>query len=190
VAEITPMGARPTRIDGLVVLDVKAATDERGTVRELYRRSAHGSIGAGPLGPWAQVNVTETRQGAVRGLHGEDMTKLVAVVHGEALGAYVDLRPGSATFAEVETVVLAPGTQVLVPAGVANGFQATAPGVTQYVYCFDREWEPGMAGASCTPLDPELGISWPLPIEPDDPAQISAKDRDAPTVAQVLEELR
>jgi dTDP-4-dehydrorhamnose 3,5-epimerase len=189
VAEITPMAARPTRIDGLVVLDVKAASDERGTVRELYRRSAHDGIGAGPLGPWAQVNVTETHQGAVRGLHGEDMTKLVAVVHGEALGAYVDLRPGSATFAQVETVTLVPGIQVLVPAGVANGFQATAPGVTQYVYCFDREWEPNMAGVACTPLDPDLAVDWPLPIDPEDPTQISAKDRDAPTVARLREDL-
>ena len=33
---------------------------------------------------------------ALRGMHGEDMDKLVAVVAGEAFGAYVDLRPTSA----------------------------------------------------------------------------------------------
>ena len=51
------------------------------------------------------------------------MTKLVAVVHGEAFGAYVDARPDSPTRGAVETVRLLPGTQVLVPQGVCNGFQ-------------------------------------------------------------------
>ena len=27
-----------------------------------------------------------------------------------------------------------------------------------------------MAGVACTPLDPALGIDWPLPIDPDDQA--------------------
>jgi dTDP-4-dehydrorhamnose 3,5-epimerase len=72
---------------------------------------------------------------------------------------------------------------VLVPRGVANGFQATAAGATQYLYCFDQEWAPGMAGVSCSPLDPALGIDWPLPIDTADRAQISAKDLDAPPLA-------
>lgn len=40
-----------------------------------------------PAGPWAQVNLTGPRQGVVRGLHGERMTKLVTVVTGAAFGA-------------------------------------------------------------------------------------------------------
>ena len=44
------------------------------------------------LGPWLQINVTETKTAALRGLHAEDMDKLVAVVAGEAFGAYVDTR--------------------------------------------------------------------------------------------------
>jgi dTDP-4-dehydrorhamnose 3,5-epimerase len=176
---VVEMSARTTAIDGLCVITMKQVTDERGTVREFYRESAFADAGLPSLGPWLQVNVTETRRGGLRGLHGEDMTKLVAVVAGRAHGAYLDTRPGSPSRGVVVEVDLAVGTQVLVPAGVANGFQALDDG-TQYLYCFDAEWVPGMAGTSCTPLDPTLGIGWPLPVDPDDPALVSAKDRDAP----------
>lgn len=168
-----------TAIGGLLVVRPKTITDDRGVVRELYRASAFDGFGALPFGPWLQVNLTETVRGALRGMHGEDMTKLVAVVAGRAHGAYVDTRPGSPSHGVVVEVDLAVGTQVLVPAGVANGFQAVEDG-TQYLYCFDAEWVPGMAGTAIAPLDPALGIAWPLPVDPDDPAQLSVKDRDAP----------
>jgi len=172
-----------TAIDGLLVLTMKQITDARGTVRELFRTSAFAQAGL-PVGPWPQVNATETAHGAVRGLHGEDMIKLVAVVHGEAFGAYVDARRDSATFRAVVTVALTPGTQVLVPAGVCNGFQSVSEGLTQYLYCFTSEWVPGMAGVAVHPLDPALGIDWPIPVDVNNPAQLSAKDAAQPTLAE------
>lgn len=186
--EIVELAVQSTAIEGLVQITMKQVTDQRGTVRELYRESAFRDAGLPSLGPWVQVNVTETNQGAVRGLHAEDMDKLVTVVAGEAFGAYVDLRRTSATFGAVVTATLVPGTQVLVPRGVANGFQATAPGPTQYAYCFDREWSPGMAGLACNPLDPELGIRWPLAIDARDVSQVSVKDRGAPSFADLATE--
>jgi dTDP-4-dehydrorhamnose 3,5-epimerase len=42
-----------------------------------------------------------------------------------------------------------------------------------------------MSGVACTPLDTALGIDWPLPIDPDDPSQVSAKDRDAPRLSEL-----
>ena len=115
------------------------------------------------------------------------MTKLLSVLAGAALGVYVDGRPGSPTFGTVATVDLVPGTQVLLPAGVGNAFQAlTEP--TLYGYCFDREWQPVMGGWACTPLDPALGVAWPLPIDTADPAQISAKDAAAPVFADAVGE--
>jgi dTDP-4-dehydrorhamnose 3,5-epimerase len=164
---------------------MKQVTDERGTVREFYRESAFREAGLPSLGPWLQVNLTHTHQGALRGMHGEDMHKLVAVAAGEVFAAYVDLRAGSATFGTVITTTLAPGAQVLVPPGVGNGFQATSADGAQYLYCFDQEWKPGMAGVACSPLDPGLGIDWPLPIDPDDRAQVSAKDLQAPGLADL-----
>jgi dTDP-4-dehydrorhamnose 3,5-epimerase len=186
--EIVDFELAEAGIAGLLVVTMKQVTDERGTVRELFRRSAFEAAGV-RLAPFQQINVTETRRGAVRGLHAEAMAKLVTVVSGEALGAYLDLRPASPTFGRVHSAMLRSGTQVLVPSGVANGFQALSD-ATQYAYCFDAEWTPGMPGLACCPLDPELGIAWPLPVDRDDPAQISVKDRDAPPFASIREGLR
>ena len=179
-AKITEMSVEETEIDGLVVITMKQVEDERGVVREFYRESSWVDLGLPSLGKWLQVNVTESKQGAIRGLHGEDMHKLVAIASGSAFGAYVDSRQGSSSYGKVVTVELVPGLQVLVPKGVCNGFQSVSEGGTQYLYCFDAEWAPGMAGIAVNPLDPDLGIAWPLPIDVDDPSIISAKDAAQP----------
>ncbi|MBN8883433.1 MAG: dTDP-4-dehydrorhamnose 3,5-epimerase family protein [Salana multivorans] len=175
-------------IDGLYVVRMKQIHDERGTVREFFRASAMRDAGLTD-GPWEQLNLTETSRGAVRGLHGEAMTKFVSVVKGSVFGAYVDARPGSPTVGAVVTVPIEVGVQVLVPRGVLNGFQSTSDGVSQYLYCFDTEWRPGMPGCAVNPLDPALGITWPIEIDIDDRAQISAKDAAAPTFAETLASL-
>lgn len=186
---VTHFDVAATAIDGLVVITMKQVEEPRGTVRELFRLSAMEEAGL-HTGPWKQINVTETRLGAVRGLHGEAMTKLVAIAAGSAFGAYVDTRPDSPTVGAVVTVDLVPGRQVLVPAGVCNGFQSTSQEPSQYVYCFDAEWVPGMAGTAVNPLDPALAINWPVPIDTANPAQLSAKDAAQPTLAETLDRLR
>ena len=182
MVDIEPFAVRSTEIPGLHLLTMKQVTDRRGTVREFYRESSFVEAGLPSLGPWVQVNVTETRAGALRGMHGEAMHKLVAVAAGEVFGAYVDARPEAETFGTVVTERLTPGMQVLVPPGVCNGFQAIGDGA-QYLYCFDTEWSPDMEGVAFTPFDPDLGIEWPVPVDHDDPALVSAKDRGAPRLA-------
>lgn len=179
---VTPFEATASGIAGLWVLQMKQIEDQRGTVRELFRQSTYADVDAA-IGPWAQVNVTETKQGAIRGLHGELMQKLVAVAAGEAFGAYVDARTDSPTFGRVVTVELRPGTQVLVPPGVCNGFQSVSPGSTQYVYCFTEEWQPDMPGVSVHPLDPALAIPWPIPIDAADESLLSKKDAALPPLS-------
>lgn len=183
--EVIPLEARKTAIDGLWTVTMKQVTDERGTVREFYRESAFREAGLPAVGPWSQLNITETRYGAIRGLHGEDMTKVVAVASGEAFGAYVDARRGSATYGTVVTVALPKGVQVIVPPGVCNGFQTVSPNGTQYLYCFVAEWVPGMAGPAISPLDPSLDIAWPLPVDPKDAGALSAKDAGLPGLADL-----
>jgi dTDP-4-dehydrorhamnose 3,5-epimerase len=184
-AALVPFSVEHTEIPGLTVLRMKQITDERGTVREFFRQSAMAEAGL-HTGPWQQLNVTETGRGAIRGLHGEAMTKLVAIVSGSGFGAYVDTRPDSPARGKVVTVDLTIGMQVLVPPGVCNGFQVTSAAPAQYLYCFDREWVPGMAGTAVHPLDPALGIAWPVDIDPSDRSLLSAKDAGQPTLAEAL----
>lgn len=183
MAEPTPLSFESTDIDGLFVITMKQIGDDRGTVREFYRQSGWAEAGLPQLGPWVQVNVTETLQGAIRGLHGEAMNKLVAIVAGEAFGAYVDARPASPSFGKMVTLFLAAGQQVLVPEGVCNGFQSVSSTPTQYVYCFDSEWMPGMSGLAVNPLDPALDIDWPIVVHPEDRSVLSEKDANLPSFA-------
>ncbi|MDP9805592.1 dTDP-4-dehydrorhamnose 3,5-epimerase [Trueperella bonasi] len=171
-----------TDIAGLVVITPKQVTDERGTIRELVRRSwlkEHGIVFE-----FEQANNTLTHRGGLRGLHAEAMTKLVTVVTGGAFGAYVDIRQGSTTYGQVVTVDITPGVMVLVPQGVCNGFQALENN-TEYLYFFDREWRPGMPGSALAPLDPELGINWPVPVDTNNRAMISEKDLNAPRLSEL-----
>ncbi len=172
-------------IDGLIILTAgREGRDGRGVVREFFRASDFGeALGERPS--WQQINVTETLPGAVRGLHGEPMTKFVGLAWGEALGAYVDARPSSATFRQVCLVRLVPGTRVLVPPGVCNGFQVTGPGPCTYVYAFDTEWRPGMGGTAVSPVDDELGFRWPVAVDRADRTQLSEKDAGLPRFSEV-----
>lgn len=172
------MSVAATAIAGLVRITTKAVSDERGTVREFFRTS--GFAGLDVPDRWAQLNLTWTRRGALRGLHGEAADKLVGLAAGEAFGAWLDTRPGSASYGVVVTAPLSVGVQMLVPAGVCNGFQATSADGCQYLYCFGVEWTPGMPGVAVDPLDPDLAIAWPV-----DPPLVSAKDAAAPRFADI-----
>ena len=172
-----------TAIDGLLRIATKTVTDERGTVREFFRTS--GFDGVPVPERWAQINLTRTVRGGLRGLHGEAADKLVGLAAGEAFGAWVDTRPDSPTRGVVVTLPLTVGVQVFIPAGVANGFQAVSDDGCEYLYCFASEWTPGMAGVAVNPLDPTLGIAWPITPDPADPGMVSAKDAAAPAFGEL-----
>jgi dTDP-4-dehydrorhamnose 3,5-epimerase len=179
---IVPFTVETTAIHGLWLLTMKQISDDRGTVRELYRKSAFADAGLPSLGEVVQVNVTETNPGAIRGMHAEQMHKLVGVGHGRVFGAWVDLRPGPGR-GTVVTAELGPGRQALVSPGIANGFQSLGDTPTQYVYAFDAEWVPAMPGEAVHPLDPTIAIPWPLPVDPMDASQLSVKDAAQPFLA-------
>ena len=185
--QIEPFSAKDSNIEGLKVISAKMVTDDRGTVRELFRGSVYADVLPAEVNSWKQINLTRTKKGAVRGLHGEAMNKLVTVAYGSVYGAYVDTRPGSRTFGAVQTVHITPGVQVFVPQGVCNGFQALED--TEYLYFFDNEWAPGMPGTALCPLDPELDIKWPIAVDTTDLNQISEKDSKAPTLQELREKL-
>lgn len=56
------MSTSTSEIDGLYIIQPKTVTDERGTVRELFRFSAYSDIL--PSTTWYQINLTQTKKGA------------------------------------------------------------------------------------------------------------------------------
>ena len=156
-------------------------------MRELFRRvGVRGRRRRRAGRRSSQINVTETAPGrsARHPRRGDDQARR----RGRRRGARRLRRPAGRSrrrTATVETVAPRPGHPGARAARVGNGFQALIDG-TQYAYCFDREWQPGMAGVGLQRRStPRSASSWPLPIDPDDRAQISAKDVAAPPFAEL-----
>ena len=170
-----------------MVITMKQVEDERGTVREFYRESAWVSMGLPSLGPWLQVNVTETKPGAVRGLHGEQMHKLVAVASGEAFGAYVDarhrladVRPGGHGAADGRHA----GARAERACATGSSRSATRRRSTCTASTTNgsRAWP----ATAVNPLDPALGITGRCRSTSDDRSIISEKDVTLPAVQDTL----
>ena len=148
---------------------MKQVTDERGTVREFYRESAFAEAGLPSLGPWLQVNVTETHQGGCGACTPRTWSSSWRSSPARRSAPTSTRGPARPPSARSSPSTLVPGAQVLVPQGVGNGFQATVRGRRQYLYCFDQEWAPGMAGVACTPARPGARASTGrCPIDLDD----------------------
>lgn len=182
---IKPREVQSTPIKDLYVISMKQVTEGRGTIREAYRLSSD-DVPVDGVGSWKQINITETNRGAIRGIHAESMNKLIGVASGEVFGAYVDLRDESPSKGVVFTTELTKGEQVFVPKGVGNGFQSTSEQPSQYFYCFDEEWTPGMPGVALNPLDPELNIAWPIKVDTTDTNFVSQKDASAPLLRDIF----
>lgn len=145
------------------VVDLKVHEDHRGSFKEVWRRA---NLDLDPV----QLNVSLNHRGTTRGMHAEPWDKLVTVAAGRVFGAWIDLREGSPTFGQTQTLEFGPETAVLVPRGVANGFQALEDD-TAYTYLVSDYWS---AKADYVNLNVDL-IDWP-----EDPVHVSAKDREAP----------
>jgi dTDP-4-dehydrorhamnose 3,5-epimerase len=174
------MQAKETSIKGLFEVEIPEFVDERGSVRELCKGSNLEAAGL-PEFTVKQVNRTLSKQGALRGIHAEDMQKFLHVVVGEVYAVIVDLREDSPTAGQHLGFTLTPGKGLFVSAGLGNAFQSVSPEDSHYIYMFDQEWTPNMPGKSVHPLDPTLAIEWPIknPI-------ISEKDQQNPPLAEVL----
>ncbi|WP_305788007.1 dTDP-4-dehydrorhamnose 3,5-epimerase family protein [Symbioplanes lichenis] len=127
-----------------------------------------------------QSNVTVSRRGVVRGVHGtragSGEAKLVSCVRGAALDVVVDLRVGSPTFGAYDAVHLTEesGELVFVVDGLGHAYQTLAED-TRISYLCAEQFVPG-SQIDVNPLDPELALPWIGPGEP----ILSAKDRTAP----------
>src|SRR5215217_9481944 len=176
----------PTRLGGLVLLEPVVHGDERGFFMETYREdswSAHGVPTA-----FVQDNHSRSRRGTVRGIHFQThpgQGKLVRCARGAVFDVVVDLRRGSPTFGDWESVVLddAGGRQLWIPIGFGHGFcvlSETADFVYKCTNYYDAATESGIRFD-----DPDVGIEWPADVE----LLFSQRDRDAPRLAEVADSL-
>lgn len=175
---------KETKIDGLYTVSFKVFADDRGSVMEFYRQSDFEKAGLPSLGSRPQVNTPLSVKGAVRGIHAEYAHKLVSVAYGKVYAVIVDLRKDSKTAGQWQGFTLERGYGLFVSKGLGNSFQSISEEPSIYCYYFEAEWQPNMPGVACNPLDPELAIDWPIPLNKG--MIISEKDRQNPSLSEVL----
>ncbi|OBB56788.1 dTDP-4-dehydrorhamnose reductase [Mycobacterium sp. 852013-51886_SCH5428379] len=169
-----------TPIPGLTVWELPVHGDNRGWFKENWQRVKMIEAGLPDFGP-VQNNVSfNDAVGTTRGIHAEPWDKFISVATGRIFGAWVDLRAGP-TYGAVFTTELDPSRAIFVPRGVGNSFQTLAPN-TAYTYLVNDHYAPGVDYPSVNPADETLAIAWPIPLER---AELSAKDRAQPYLAQV-----
>jgi dTDP-4-dehydrorhamnose 3,5-epimerase len=176
----------PTRLHGLVLLAPAVHGDARGFFVETYRADAWAA--AGVPTDFVQDNHSRSRRGTLRGIHFQTRPgqgKLVRVARGRVLDVVVDLRRGSPTFGEWESVELDDerGLQLYIPVGFGHGFcvlSETADFVYKCTAYYDAATEKGIRFD-----DPDVGVEWPRDVE----LLFSQRDRDAPLLADVADEL-
>lgn len=158
-----------TPIEGLVVLESRLFSDERGWFTESFnQRGFEAALKAmGHVAPpvFVQDNHSCSQRGVLRGLHYQTAPhaqgKLVRVVRGAAFDVAVDIRRGSKTFGQSFGIELSAANriQLWIPAGFAHGFLALEDD-THFLYkttdYYATECERSIAWN-----DPTLAISWP-----------------------------
>jgi len=178
--------AVPTRLDGLVVVEPAVHGDTRGFFVETFRANVMESLGIAE--DWVQDNHSRSARGVLRGMHFQTtpgQAKLIRCARGAVLDVSVDVRRGSPTFGEWESVALdeESGRMVYVPVGFAHGFVVTSE-VADVVYKCSSYYE-AATEAGFRFDDPDVAIAWPTDIEP----QTSLRDAEAPRLRDIAHQL-
>jgi dTDP-4-dehydrorhamnose 3,5-epimerase len=179
--EITPL-----RLKGTFLLAPSPIRDERGYFMRYWDRGlaeSHGLTAA-----WVQENESfNYKRGTLRGLHFQNPphaeTKLVRVSRGAVLDVFVDLRKGSETYGEWDSVELSAENcrLVYIPKGFAHGY-CTLTEDAVVLYKVDEYYAPDFQGGLRWD-DPAIGISWPVSeplLSPRDAAQVAFDKFESP----------
>ncbi len=149
-------------MEGLVLIEPKIFSDERGYFYETYSVQKFKDLGIDA--DFVQDNQSFSSKGTLRGLHFQKppyaQAKLVRVIKGKVIDIAVDIREGSKTYGTFEMVELSEENhlQFFIPIGFAHGF-ITLEKDTIFCYkCsnyYNKESEGGILWS-----DPSLHIDW------------------------------
>ena len=161
--------------------------DDRGVFLEWYRFDALAEAVGHPL-DLAQGNTSVSRRGVVRGIHFADVppsqAKYVTANRGAVLDFVVDIRVGSPTFGQWDSVLLddVDRRAIYIAEGLGHCFVALTDDATvSYLVTstFNAGREHGI-----DPTDPEIGLAFP---EAAGDLLLSPKDTDAPSLAEAAQ---
>jgi dTDP-4-dehydrorhamnose 3,5-epimerase len=166
-----------TKIPGLLIIKPQVFEDSRGYFFESYNRDKFAAAGI-PV-DFVQDNESKSQKGVLRGLHFQKppfaQGKLVRVMKGAVLDVAVDLRKGSPTYGEWDSIQLSESNKFMywIPAGMAHGFLTLEDNTVFFYKCtnlYNKESEGALLWS-----DPDLNIRWDF-----ENPQLSGKDQIAP----------
>jgi len=166
-----------TKIPGLLIIKPDIYIDKRGYFFESYNKQKF--IENGIEVNYVQDNESRSQKGVLRGLHFQNppysQGKLVRVIKGSVLDVAVDIRKGSPTFGQWDSVILSEENKLMywLPEGMAHGFLTLEDDTIFFYKCtnlYHKESE-----GSIRWNDPELNIEWGIqnPV-------LSEKDKNVP----------
>jgi dTDP-4-dehydrorhamnose 3,5-epimerase len=174
---------RQLAVGDAYVLDLVAHGDARGRFTEWYRADVlAGVVGHGL--PLAQANHSVSARGVLRGVHfalvPPGQAKYVYCPAGRVLDVVVDVRIGSPTFGGHDAVVLdsEQPRAVYLAEGLGHAFLSLADG-SSVTYLVSSGYDPARE-VGISPTDPALELPWPDDVR----FELSAKDQQAPTLAE------
>lgn len=181
------MAVIKTAIEGVLVIEPKVFSDERGYFFESYNEERFLSE-TGIAVRFVQDNESRSKRGVVRGFHFQRpphaQAKLVRVVRGRVVDVAVDIRTGSPTYGKYVAVELSEHNhrQLFLPHGMAHGFMVLSDEAI-FQYKCDEYYHPESEGAIIW-NDPTIAMDWGV-TEAD--IILSEKDRQNPTLAELGE---
>ncbi|SEB00781.1 dTDP-4-dehydrorhamnose 3,5-epimerase [Leifsonia sp. 21MFCrub1.1] len=161
--------------------------DDRGLFFEFYRFDRLEEAVGHSL-DLKQANTSVSRRGSVRGIHFADIppsqAKYVTAPHGAVLDFVIDIRVGSPTFGQWDSVLLDDTDRraIYVAEGVGHCFVALTDGAT-VSYLVTDVYNPTREHG-INPLDEQIALEFPVPA---DELLLSPKDTDAPGLAEAAE---
>jgi len=152
------------KLRGVFEIQLEPHEDKRGFFMRVYDDKTFRKYGIHRN--WVQENHSlSVEKGVIRGMHfqfpPDTETKLVRVISGEIYDVFIDLRKGSLTFGQWDSIKLSAQNKkmIYIPRGFAHGF-CTLTKNCEVVYKVDNYYASDTEG--CIRWnDPDLGIDWP-----------------------------
>ncbi|CRH38744.1 dTDP-4-dehydrorhamnose 3,5-epimerase [Pantoea ananatis] len=158
------MKVKATKIADVKIIQPAVYGDDRGFFLETFEKRRYQELLETQL-EFVQDNYSRSGRHVLRGLHfqkTEPQGKLVRVVRGEVFDVAVDIRPGSPTFGQWESILLSEEnkTQLWIPPGLAHGFVVLSD-VADFEYKCTQYYNP--KDEACLMWnDPDVAIQWPV----------------------------
>lgn len=168
----------PTAVDGVKLIDLDTAEDERGFFARTFCEEEFARAGIALTA--RQLNLSYNRDAfTLRGLHYQAAphaeAKIVHCVRGRIYDVALDLRPASSTYLRWTAAELSPQVRrmLYIPEGCAHGFLTLEPD-SDIIYVMGTVFV-AEAARGVRWNDPAFGIDWPAA-----PRVISERDADYP----------